>query len=217
MIVKDYTDKKEIIHEYLRELRSEEIQKDRMRFRLNLERIGHFFGFQIAASLRYENSETLTPLGIYEGIRLSEQPVVGTILRAGLPMHNGILHILDKADNAFISAFRKHITQEDFEVNVDYVSCPNLEGRTLIISDPMLASGASMELSLLELYDNNGKPNHTHVVVAIASTEGIELLKQSFGDDVTLWVGEVDHELTAQSYIVPGLGDAGDLAYGAKE
>lgn len=201
---------------FISELRSIDHQKDSMRFRRNLERIGEIFAYEISKGFEYEEKEIVTPLGIANMNLFPQYPVLATILRAGLPMHQGLLNYFDKADNAFISAFRKHHRDGTFEIQVDYISSPILENRILILSDPMLATGKSMYLAYQELL-SNGKPLHTHFVSAIASVQGIAYLQSKLSPaKCTIWVGAVDEELTAQSYIVPGLGDAGDLAYGNK-
>ncbi|MCX7955412.1 MAG: uracil phosphoribosyltransferase [Bacteroidales bacterium] len=205
-----------ILNEYIYELRNKDIQKDSMRFRKNLERIGEIFGYEISKLLRYKTSEVTTPLGIAKVNILIKQPVLATILRAGLPLHQGLLNVFDKADNSFISAYRKYDKDGKFEIAIEYLSCPNLNDRVLILSDPMLATGSSMFLAYTNLL-NNGKPEHTHLVTVIASKYGISHLKKNIPEkNVTLWVAAIDEELTAKAYIVPGLGDAGDLAYGSK-
>ncbi|MEG1556361.1 MAG: uracil phosphoribosyltransferase [Bacteroidales bacterium] len=205
-----------LFNHFISEIRSIDAQKDSMRFRRNLERIGEIFAYEISKTFEYEDHEVITPLGI-SNMQLSDnQPVLATILRAGLPLHQGLLNYFDKSDNAFISAFRKHHRDGSFEIQVDYMSSPALEDRILILADPMLATGKSMLLAYQELL-NNGKPRHTHFVSTIASIQGVEYLQQNLSPSkCTIWIGALDDELTAQSYIVPGLGDAGDLAYGCK-
>lgn len=205
-----------ILNQYIAEIRDENIQKDRIRFRRNMERIGELFAYEISKTLVYTNSVTQTVLGEAETHTLAEQPVVATILRAGLPLHAGMLNIFDSAQNAFISAYRKHSKDNSFNIQIDYLSSPNLDDKILILTDPMLATGSSMVLTYKALL-SKGKPRHTHIVCVIASREGVEYLRANMpNDDYTLWVGAVDEELTAHAYIVPGLGDAGDLAYGEK-
>ncbi len=205
-----------IFNNFIAELRSENAQGDSMRFRRNLERIGEIFAYEISKNMEYEAREVNTPLGIANMRLLKEKPVLATILRAGLPMHQGLLNYFDDSENAFISAFRKYYRDGSFEIQIDYMSAPDIEGRTLIIADPMLATGKSMMLAYEELL-NNGKPKHTHIVCAIASAQGIEYLQKNLSPhNCTIWVGAVDDELTANAFIVPGLGDAGDLAYGNK-
>ncbi len=205
-----------LVGQYLSELRDESIQQDRMRFRRNLERLGEIFAYEISKTLAYDQVEVTTSLGMATANVIKEQPVLATILRAGLPLHNGLLSYFDKADNAFISAYRKHHKDGSFDVHVEYMSSPSLTDRILILSDPMLATGTSMVLTHKALA-TMGKPRHTHIVAAVASAEGIDYLKKHMSSNVTLWVAAIDEELTAQSYIVPGLGDAGDLAFGGKE
>lgn len=203
-----------LVSNWVGELRSIEIQADRMRFRRNLERIAEITAYEISQELEWEDVDIQTPLGIATSKRLKEQPVLATILRAGLPMHYGMLNYFDNADNAFISAYRKHRHDGTFEISLEYMSCPSLVGRTIIISDPMLATGASMVKSI-HYMKNEGLPATIHVVTAIACTSGIEYVKLEH-PEVKIWCGEIDDELTAKGYIVPGLGDAGDLAFGMK-
>lgn len=205
-----------LMQQYVAELRNINIQNDRMRFRRNLERIGEICAYEISKTLAWEDHEVTTPLATATCKRLVSQPVLATILRAGLPLHQGLLNYFDHADNAFIAAYRKHDVndEEKFSINMEYVTCPPLHGRVLIIADPMLATGQSIVETLKKLYVI-GKPTHTHVVCAIASAEGIEYLKQQL-TNITIWAGAIDEELTAKAYIVPGLGDAGDLCFGEK-
>jgi uracil phosphoribosyltransferase len=205
-----------IFNQYILELRDIEIQKDSMRFRRNLERMGEIFAYEISKTLSFEATQTTTSLGVAETKRLAEQPVIGTILRAGLPLHLGILNYFDNAQNAFISAYRRHHKNNTFEIVVEYVACPDLTDKVLILCDPMLATGGSMVLTYKALLAK-GTPKHTHIVSAVASQQGIDHLKANMpNNNYTLWCGVVDEELTAHSYIVPGLGDAGDLAFGTK-
>lgn len=204
-----------IFSTYLSEIRDVVIQKDPMRFRRNLERMAEIIGYEISKKLTYQPVSVTTPLGIAVSVTLTQQPVLATILRAGLPMHNGLLAIFDRAENAFVSAYRKHSTAEEFDIHVEYMAAPGITGKTLIISDPMLATGRSMYLVYKALLQQ-GNPSHVHIVAAIAAPEALEYLKQLLPENVTIWVGAIDRELTAQSYIVPGLGDAGDLAFGIK-
>ncbi|MEM9544654.1 MAG: uracil phosphoribosyltransferase [Bacteroidota bacterium] len=203
-----------VLNQFVAEIRDVEIQSDRMRFRHNMERIGQVFAYEISKYLNYSEKEVETPLGISNCQLSTDRIVLATILRAGLPLHNGLLSFLDKADNAFISAYRQHHKDGTFEIKMQYITCPSIEDSILIISDPMLATGASMHQTIRAILDN-GKPKQIHVVVAIASTNGINYIRRHF-PDVHLWVAAEDEELTAKSYIVPGLGDAGDLAYGSK-
>jgi uracil phosphoribosyltransferase len=203
-----------LLCDWISEIRDVQIQSDRMRFRRNLERIGEIAAYEISRKLVYEEKEVQTPLGISQCKVLKEQPVLATILRAGLPLHQGLLNYFDKADNAFISAYRKHNHDGSFEISLDYISCPELENRVVIISDPMLATGSSLVKTIQYLRDE-GHPREIHVVVAIACTVGIEYVQRS-EPQVKIWCGAIDEELTAKGYIVPGLGDAGDLAFGTK-
>jgi uracil phosphoribosyltransferase len=206
-----------IFNSFLAELRDVNIQKDTMRFRRNLERMGEIFAYEISKVMKYEKRDVETPLGEAHMELLSEQPVLATILRAGLPLHQGLLNYFDHAENAFVSAYRKYDADEDFVIKLDYVSSPGIQNKVLIVSDPMLASGGSIIASLKGLYEK-GAPSHTHLVCVLASEEGIKAIKKKFSlKKMTLWIGAIDDELTAKAYIVPGLGDAGDLAYGKKE
>ena len=205
-----------VLNQFIAELRNAEIQKDSMRFRRNLERCGEIFAYEISRKLAYEDKQVITTLGSATIQLLKQYPVLGTILRAGLPLHQGLLNIFDKSENAFVSAYRKHRKDGEFTIKIEYISAPDLTDRVLILSDPMLATGLSISLAYKELM-TRGKPSHTHIVSVLASVEGVEYMKKHFSSsDVTLWVGAIDDELTAQAYIVPGLGDAGDLAYGKK-
>lgn len=208
--------KSSLLSQFLSEVRDVEVQKDSMRFRRNLERIGEIFAYELSKKLDWEPKEVTTSLGVADSEVLKEQPVIATILRAGLPLHQGILNYFDKAENAFISAFRKHHKNGRFDIQIEYTSSPLLEGKTLILSDPMLASGSSMKLAYKEL-TRKGVPKHTHIVTVLASLQGLDYLKRNLPNDkFTVWAVAVDDELTAKAYIVPGLGDAGDLAFGSK-
>lgn len=203
-----------ILSQFIAEMRSTEIQADTLRFRKNLERTGQLIAYEISKELAYADEKIETPLGVSNSKVLSDQVVLSTVLRAGLPMHHGMLDIFDKADNAFVSAYRKHHKDGSFEVHVDYVSCPDINDKVVIICDPMLATGASMKLAAEALLQN-GKPKQLHFASVIAASEGIEYI-QRYYPDAYIWVLDIDEELTAKSYIVPGLGDAGDLAFGEK-
>jgi uracil phosphoribosyltransferase len=205
-----------LIHHYIAEIRDQEIQKDRMRFRRNLERIGELAAYEISKTMEYSETEITTPLGVAQVPLMKEQPIVATILRAGLPLHQGVLNYFDKADNAFVSAYRRHHKDGTFDIRLDYLSSPSLNNRILILTDPMIATGSSMVMTYKAMLQR-GKPKHTHIVCAIASTQGIEHVKSHLPSGITIWAGAVDEELTAQAYIVPGLGDAGDLAFGEKQ
>jgi uracil phosphoribosyltransferase len=205
-----------VFSQFIAEIRDVNIQKDSLRFRRNLERIGEIFAYEISKTLEYNASQTVTPLGLADTKQIKQQPVIATILRAGLPLHTGILNYFDRAENAFISAYRKHHKDNTFEIALEYIACPDLSDKTVILCDPMLASGASMTLAYKALLEK-GIPKHTHIVTAIACTQGIAYFNQhSALKNYTLWCGAIDEELTARSYIVPGLGDAGDLAFGSK-
>ncbi|MBK7029038.1 MAG: uracil phosphoribosyltransferase [Bacteroidales bacterium] len=205
-----------LVNQFIAELRDAGIQTDSMRFRKNMERLGEVFAYEISKRLEFESREITTSLGTANVPVLKYPPILGTILRAGLPLHQGLLNFFDHSDNAFVSAYREHRKDDEFAVRIEYTSCPDLEGKVLILSDPMLATGHSMLSSYKELVQQ-GKPVHTHLVAVLASLQGIAYLKRYMGSqDVTIWVGAIDDELTAQGYIVPGLGDAGDLAFGKK-
>ncbi len=213
-MVVNLSDKHSLVSNWVAELRDVDVQTDRMRFRRNLERIGEVAAYEISKTLPHQVVETQTPLGTSESKLLSEQPVLATILRAGLPLHQGLLNYFDKADNAFISAYRKHDNEGGFEISVEYMSSPELDDRVMIISDPMLATGASL-VKTINYLKEEGRPKKIIVVSAIACTEGIEYLRREL-PEVTIWCAAIDDELTAKGYIVPGLGDAGDLAFGPK-
>lgn len=204
-----------IFSTFLAEIRDVEIQKDSMRFRRNLERISEILGYELSKSLQYEKREVVTPLGVAEESFLVSQPVLATILRAGLSMHQGLLNYFDQAESAFISAYRKHSTAEEFEIYVEYMASPKIDNKVLIISDPMLATGSSM-MTVYRAILKQGIPAKTYVVAAIATPDALDFCKSHLPDNTEYYVGAIDAELTAQSYIVPGLGDAGDLAYGEK-
>ena len=205
-----------ILNQYIAEIRDKNIQQDRIRFRRNMERMGELFAYEISKTLTYNNTITETVLAEAQTKTLAEQPVIATILRAGLPLHTGILNVFDGAQNAFVSAYRKHHKDNTFEIQIEYLSSPSLTDKVLILTDPMLATGSSMVLAYKALL-SKGKPKHTHIVAVIASREGVEYVQRNMPDsNYTLWLAVVDEELTAHSYIVPGLGDAGDLAFGEK-
>nr|WP_294903214.1 uracil phosphoribosyltransferase [uncultured Lacibacter sp.] len=214
LMVINLSEQHSLVSNWVAELRDTEIQTDRMRFRRNLERIGEVAAYEISKLLPWEEKEITTPLGSSPSKVLKAQPVLATILRAGLPLHQGLLNYFDRADNAFISAYRKHHRDGSFEISLDYVSCPSLENRVVIIADPMLATGSSLVKTVQYLRDE-GQPVEMHIVCAIACTVGIEYVHRN-EPNVKIWCGAIDDELTAKGYIVPGLGDAGDLAYGTK-
>lgn len=211
---KNLSDTNSIASKFIAQLRDANVQCDSMRFRRNIERLGEILAYEISKTLSYKEIEVETPLGIATAF-IPEKPIVlASILRAGLPLHQGFLNYFDDAGNAFISAYRKHHKDGSFDIELGYVSCPDLEGKVLILCDPMLATGASMNIALEEI-KAHGEPAKIHVVTAIASRIGVEFVKRN-NPGVHIWVGALDEELTAKSYIVPGLGDAGDLAYGSK-
>ena len=203
-----------LVSNWVSELRNVDVQNDRMRFRRNLERIAEVIGYEISKQLEMEDKDITTPMGISTCKVLKHQPVLATILRAGLAMHNGLLSYFDRADNAFLSAYRKHNPDGTFEINVEYMSCPEIDGRVVIISDPMLATGASL-VKCIKFLREEGDIKELHIVCAIACSVGIEYVKRNEPKAI-IWCGSIDEEITAKGYIVPGLGDAGDLAYGAK-
>ncbi|PZR24596.1 MAG: uracil phosphoribosyltransferase [Citrobacter freundii] len=213
-MVVNLSEQHSLISNWVSELRDVEVQTDRMRFRRNLERIGEAAAYEISKVLPFVEKDVQTPLGVATCKVLQHQPVLATILRAGLPLHQGLLNYFDKADNAFISAYRKHNKDGSFEISLDYISCPELENRVVIISDPMLATGSSL-VKTIHYLKEEGHPKEIHIVTAIACTVGIEYVKRE-EPQVTIWCGGIDDELTAKGYIVPGLGDAGDLAFGVK-
>ena len=203
-----------LVNNWINELRDIQVQNDRMRFRRNIERIGEVMAYEISKQLPWEEKDITTPLGISKSKALVNQPVLATILRAGLPLHQGMLNYFDKADNAFIAAYRKHNRDGSFEISLEYMSSPSLDGRIVVLSDPMLATGASL-VKTIEFLKQQGNILEIHVVVVIACTEGIEYVRRK-EPEVKIWCGDIDDELTAKGYIVPGLGDAGDLAFGEK-
>jgi uracil phosphoribosyltransferase len=214
-MIHNLSEKLSIAGNFLAEIRDVSIQKDPVRFRLNMERLAEILGYEISKTLAYKSIQTETPLGISNDKVLEHQPVLITILRAGLAMHNGLLRYFDRSESAYISAYRKHTTAEDFEIFVEYIAAPNLNGKVWIISDPMLATGNSM-VTVYKALLKSGKPLKIYIASAIATPDAIEMVKRNLPDNTEIWVGAIDKELTAQSYIVPGLGDAGDLAFGVK-
>lgn len=203
-----------LVSHLVAQLRDVEIQKNRMLFRKNLFRLGQIAGYELSKTLEYETRAVETPLGVCPSSVIKEPVVLGTILRAGLPLHDGLLDFLDASDNAFISAYRKHAPDGSFKIELEYVSCPSLDGRVLILADPMLATGQSLALTLQELREF-GVPKTTHIVCAIAARPGIKFV-QSMVPNAHIWTAAIDEELNDKAYIVPGLGDAGDLSYGLK-
>jgi uracil phosphoribosyltransferase len=209
------SEKHSLLSNWVAELRDVNVQNDRMRFRRNIERIGEVAAYELSKTLQFKSVEVTTPLGIAPTQLLTEQPVLATILRAGLPLHQGMLNYFDKADNAFISAYRKHHPDGSFEISLEYLSCPNLNGRVLILCDPMLATGASL-VETIQAIQKTYTPAQIHIVVTIASQKGIEHVEKELGADTPIWCAAIDPVLNDKSYIVPGLGDAGDLAFGTK-
>ena len=206
-----------ILNRFVAQMRDKVVQKNSMRFRKNLERVGQIFAYEISKTLNYSEKPVMTPLGIANINTHDDKVVVATILRAGLPLHEGILSYFDDAQNAFVAAYRKYDKGEDFHINIEYSSTPDLNGKTLILADTMLATGASLEIAYKKLCED-GEPSYTHLVCPISSAYAVEYLQKNLlADNITLWVAAIDEELTSHSYIVPGLGDAGDLAYGEKK
>ena len=217
MEIINFADRPSLVSQYMTELRDVNVQNDMLRFRHNLRRIGEIMAYEISKRLSYTKKEITTPLAPMQSDVLSEQVVLATIFRAGIPFHQGFLDFFDHAQNAFVSAYRKYREKENFDVFIEYIASPRLDGKTLILVDPMLATGSSMELSYRALL-TKGTPAHIHVASVIASQQAIDYVAGTFPEDnTTIWVGAIDPEINEHSYIVPGLGDAGDLAYGIKE
>jgi uracil phosphoribosyltransferase len=217
MNIINFAEQDSLVSQYMMELRSTQTQTDMLRFRRNLERIGEIMAYEISKQMRHRSEQVTTPLGTATARIIDEQVVLATIFRAGLPFHQGFLNFFDHAENAFVSAYRKYRDgADDFDVFIEYMASPDLEGKTVIIADPMLATGASMELSYRALL-TKGTPAHIHVASVIASRQAVDYVSRTFpADRTTVWCAAIDPELNAHSYIVPGLGDAGDLAYGTK-
>ena len=216
MKVVNFAETPSLMSRYLLEMRSTELQRDPMRFRRNLERCGEIMAFEISKTLKYRKVDVQTPLDVAHCDTIDEDVVLATIFRAGVPFHQGFLSYFDYAENAFVSAYRKYKEKENFDICIEYLASPRLEGKTLVLVDPMLATGASMELSYRALL-TKGTPAKVHFAAVIASKQAVDYLNDIMPDDSTLWVGVIDDKINAHSYIVPGLGDAGDLAYGTKE
>ena len=216
MKVVNFAETPSLMSRYLMEMRDVDIQHDPMRFRRNLERCGEIMSYEISKTLDYETIEVRTPLDLARCLVPADKVVLGTIFRAGLPFHQGFLSYFDRAENAFVSAYRKYKEKENFDILIEYLASPRLDGKTLILCDPMLATGASMELSYRALL-TKGTPAKIHLASVIASRQAVEYLQERMPADTTLWVGVIDDKINAHSYIVPGLGDAGDLAFGEKE
>lgn len=205
-----------VLNAFIAQLRDKDFQKDSHRFRENLRRLGHVFGYEISRTLRSKQVQVVTPLGIADISVPDEKIVVATILRAGLPLHDGILDCFDGAENAFVAAYRKYDSEGEFHIHTEYCTCPDLTGKTVILADTMLATGSSVEVAYEVLCQEGGMPGSLHLVCPISSVQAVENLQQKMPEPCTLWVAALDPELTTHSYIVPGLGDAGDLAYGDK-
>ena len=203
-----------LVNSWINELRNVEVQTDRMKFRRNMERIGEIAAFKISKKLDYKEVEITTPLDKIKVKEIAVQPVITTILRAGVPLFQGVLNYFDKADCGFVAAYRKHDMNDYFSIKQDYLTCPNIEGRPLIVADPMLATGASLIEALKDLL-THGKPSQIHIVAAIASRQGVEAIRTAY-PEAHIWIGAIDEELTSKGYITPGLGDAGDLSFGEK-
>lgn len=205
-----------ILNKFLAEIRSVDIQKDSMRFRRNIERIGEILGYELSKNLSFSTKEINTPLGVKDIEIITNDVVLCSILRAGLPLHNGLLNYFDDAENAFISAYRHHPNNdEEFEIVVEYFASPSIEGKTLLLADPMLATGQSL-VAVYEAILKYGTPKEIHVAAVIGSSEGVDLIKKHFPENTHLWIADIDAELNEKGYIIPGLGDAGDLAFGTK-
>ena len=217
MKVIDFGQTNSILNQYISEIRNVEVQNDRLRFRRNIERIGEIMAYEMSKEFKYSVKNIQTPLGIAPVSTPDNNLVISTILRAGLPFHQGFLSYFDRAENAFVSAYRKYKDRLNFDIHIEYIASPRLTGKTLIISDPMLATGSSMELAYEALL-TKGVPGHVHVASIISSKQALEYLQKKMPDDkTTIWIAALDNDLDDHSYIVPGLGDAGDLAFGEKE
>ena len=216
MKVVNFSQSDSIDNKFIAELRDVNIQNDRTRFRRNVERIGEVNAYEVSRTLHYEGTTVTTPLGVAEVNLPSDQIVAGTILRAGLPLHNGVLNVFDDAENAFVSAYRKYDDEINFDIHIEYIASPILDGKVLILTDPMLATGGSMELAYEALL-TKGTPEKVHIISIIASREAVDYVSEHFPEDTTLWVGAIDEFLDPHKYIIPGLGDAGDLCYGERE
>lgn len=216
MKIINFAEQRSLVNQFMAELRDEKIQKDMLRFRTNIQRIGEIAAYEISKTLDYDAIDTQTCLGTAKSNVIADTVVLATILRAGLPLHQGLHNYFDKAENAFVSAYRKYINPSDFRIHIEYIAAPRIDGKTLVIADPMLATGSSMELAYEALL-TKGTPARIHLVSVIASRQAIEFVRSKFPDDTTLWVAAIDDEINEHKYIVPGLGDAGDLAFGEKD
>jgi uracil phosphoribosyltransferase len=217
MKIINFNESNSVLNQYVLEIRNKVVQQDRLRFRANINRIGEMMAYEISKTLHYSMKDVQTPLGTSSVSVPDEKLILCTILRAGLPFHNGFLNVFDNAENAFVSAYRKYIDNENFNIHIEYIASPRIDGKTLIIADPMLATGSSMELSYRAML-TKGHPAHIHIASVIAAEPALEHIRKVFPDDITtVWCAAVDPELNEHSYIIPGLGDAGDLCYGEKE
>ncbi len=217
MKIVNFAEQRSLVSQYMAELRDIDVQTDMLRFRTNLRRIGQIMAYEISRTLQFRQEEIQTPLAKAVADVIDTKLVLATIFRAGVPFHQGFLDYFDRAENAFVSAYRKYKEKENFDVCIEYLASPRLDGKTLVLADPMLATGASMELSYRALL-TKGEPAEIHVASVIASQKAVDYIAEHFpADKTTLWVGAIDPEINAHSYIVPGLGDAGDLAYGTKD
>ena len=215
MQVINLSENNSVLSNYIREIRDEEIQKDSLRFRRNIERIGELMAFELSKTFKYKEIEVKTPLGISSVNIIDENLVIASVLRAGLPLHIGFLNVFDHAENAFVSAYRKYKDENNFDIHVEYISAPDIAGKTLILTDPMLATGGSMEMSYKAIL-RKGIPKNLHIVSIISSKHAVEYLQKIMPKTSTLWLAAVDNDLNSHAYIVPGLGDAGDLSFGEK-
>lgn len=217
MKIIDFSESNSILNQYVAEIRNVEVQNDRLRFRRNIERIGEIMAYEMSKEFAYSVKNIQTPLGVAPVRTPDNKVVISTILRAGLPFHQGFLHYFDEAENAFVSAYRKYKDTLKFDIHIEYIASPRIDGKTLIITDPMLATGGSMELSYQAML-TKGDPAEIHVASIIASRQAVEHIARIFpADKTTIWCAAIDPEINSHSYIIPGLGDAGDLAYGEKE
>lgn len=216
MHIHNLSDHNSILNSFISEIRDVNVQKDKMRFRRNIERIGEVLAFEMSKAFDFHPKNITTPLGEHHTFHHENNLVLCSILRAGIPLHNGLLNYFDHAENAFISAYRKHSNDNSsFEIKVEYLACPDLEGKTLILADPMLATGQSM-IATYEALKAYGTPKHIHLVSVIGAQKGVEYVNTHFPNNTNLWIASIDPSLNDHGYIIPGLGDAGDLAYGEK-
>ncbi len=215
MIIHNLDNSNSVLNHFISEIRDTDIQKDSMRFRRNIERIGEILSYEMSRELAFQSNQVQTPLGVKDVPTVSDQLVLCSVLRAGLPLHQGVLNYFDQIENAFISAYRQHTTDEDFEIKVEYLASPSLDGKTLILVDPMLATGSSL-VAVQKVLNKMGHIKQIHLISVIAAQEGIDFVSSHFPENSHLWVATVDPDLNSKGYIVPGLGDAGDLAFGTK-